>query len=168
MRKFSQVVILLLLSLCFVVVSAHAAEKATPQEVVQKVKEAATFLSKAGDSGLPEFMDKNGRWVWKDTYVWVLHCAKGTNAAHPIKAELVGMKLMGIKDTTGKFFFAEFCNVYKKPNGGWVEYMWPKVGERKPSRKITYVLSVPNTPYQVAAGIYDDKATLVQLNKLIK
>ena len=147
---------------------AFASDHATPEDVVAKVKDAAAFLDKAGDKGLEEFMDRNGRWVWKDTYVWVIHAAKGTDAAHPIKAKLVGMQLMNIKDTNGKYFFAEFCNMATKPNGGWVDYMWPKVGEKKPSRKVTYVLQVPNSPYQVAAGIYDDRATIDELNKLIQ
>jgi len=146
---------------------AMAVDPATPKEVVDKVKAAADFLSQSGDSGLEQFMDKSGGWVWKDTYVWVIHAEAGTNAAHPIKPKLVGMQLMGLKDPTGKLFFAEFCDVAKQANGGWVEYMWPKVGEKKPSRKITYVLQVPNTPYQVAAGIYDETAEIGELNALI-
>ncbi len=137
-----------------------ASDQATPEDVIGKVKEAAVFLSNAGDGGLQEFMDRNGRWVWKDTYVWVIHAEKGTDAAHPVKAKLVGMPLMSIKDTNGKYFFAEFCDMATKSNGGWVDYLWPKVGEKKPSRKITYVLQVPGSPYQVAAGIYDDIITV--------
>ena len=151
-----------------IVPCAFAAGHATPEDVIAKVKDAAVFLSKNGDKGLEAFMDRNGQWVWKDTYVWIIDAAKGTDAAHPIKAKLVGMPLMSIKDTSGKYFFAEFCDVATRPNGGWVDYMWPKVGEKKPSRKITYVLQVPNSPYQVAAGIYDDKATIDELNKLIQ
>ncbi|CCK81932.1 cache domain-containing protein [Desulfobacula toluolica] len=145
-----------------------ATDNATSEEVVAKVKDAAAFLNKTGDNGLAEFMDRNGRWVWKDTYVWVIHAEKGTDAAHPIKPKLCGMQLMNIKDTNGKYFFAEFCDVANRPNGGWVDYMWPKVGEKTPSRKITYVLQVPNSPYQVAAGIYNDAATIDELNQLIQ
>lgn len=148
--------------------SVPAQDKATPEEVIEKVKAAAEFLSQSGEQGLAEFMDKNGRWVFKDTYVWVLHCEKGTNAAHTIKPKLVGMPLMGIKDPKGRLFFAEFCDVAKQPKGGWVEYAWPKVDEKTPSRKITYVLGVPGTPYQVAAGIYDENVSLADLNKMIK
>ncbi len=144
-----------------------AAETATPGEVVAKVKEAARFLSEKGREGLQAFMDPEGPWVWKDTYVWVLHCESGTNAAHAIKPQLVGMNLMGIRDTSGKLFFAEFCKTAKEPRGGWVSYMWPKVDERTPSRKITYVVQVPGTDYQVAAGIYDETAEPSALEKLI-
>jgi len=160
-------VLAFLVWICLPAVHAWAEETATPREVIDKVRDAAAFLSQAGESGVAEFQDPDGRWVWKDTYVWVLQCEKGTNAAHPIKPKLVGMQLMGLKDPTGKLFFAEFCDVAKQANGGWVEYMWPKVGEKKPSRKITYVLQVPNTPYQVAAGIYDETAEIGELNALI-
>ena len=153
----------------WVFVSASAAqEQASPEDVVSKVREAAEFLSQSGNEGLKEFMDPKGRWVWKDTYVWVLHCDKGTNAAHAIKPKLVGMPLLGIKDTKGRLFFAEFCNVAKNTKGGWVEYAWPKVGEKKPSRKITYILPVPGTPYQVGAGIYDENISLDTLNQMIR
>ncbi len=147
---------------------ASAEETATPEEVVKKVEEAARFLSEKGEEGLKALMDPNGPWVWKDTYVWVLHCKTGTNAAHAIKPQLVGMNLMGIRDTDGKLFFAEFCKTAEQPNGGWVEYMWPKVGERTPSRKITYVLQIPGTEYQVAAGIYDETAQRSELEALIE
>jgi len=49
---------------------------------------------------------------------------------------------------------------------GWVEYWWPKPGEKEGSRKISYALKAGNTPYVVGAGIYDDKATIADLEKL--
>ena len=150
------------------IVSVSAEESATPQEVIQKVKEASEFLAKSGDEGLKEFNDSKGRWVWKDTYVWVLKCAEGTDAAHPFKPALIGKNLIGMKDPSGKLFFAEMCNVVKLEKGGWVEYMWPKVGEKTPSRKISYLLDVPGTPYEVGAGIYNEDISIEELNKMIK
>lgn len=146
----------------------QANERATPGEVIQKVGQAAEFLSKSGDEGLKEFGDPNGRWVWKDTYVWVLHCSKMTNAAHPLKPKLVGMDLAALKDIKGSYFFIKFCEAAKNEKGGWVEYYWPKKGERRPSRKISYILQVPGTEYQVGAGIYNDNTTIERLSNLIK
>lgn len=150
-----------------VAASALAGENATPEEVIQKVREAAAYLESAGDPGLEAFMDKTSRWVWKDTYVFVLNCENGVNAAHPIKPQMVGMKQIGLRDTDGKLFFAEFCNLAKNPKGGWVDYMWPKVGEKTPSRKVTYVLQVPGQPYQVGAGIYETSLPMADLEKLL-
>lgn len=146
---------------------AHAEEKASPEEVVKKVREAAEFLSKAGEAGIREFSDREGRWVWKDTYVWVLKCDEMTDAAHPINPKLVGKNLAGIKDIKGVYLFAQLCEQSKKPKGGWIEYWWPKVNEKQPSRKISFVLAVPGTPYQVAAGIYDEETPVEMLNALL-
>ena len=74
---------------------------------------------------------------------------------------------MSLKDTRGKNVFPEgWCDATKKPSGAWVEYWWPKPGEKEGSRKLTYSLSVKGTPYVVAAGVYDDKATIAELSKL--
>ncbi len=155
-------VALLNVALCTVAVGQ---DKATAQEVVAKVREAASTLSKTGD--LAPFNQKQGLWVWKDTYIFVEDCDKKVQVAHPIKPELVGKDFMSIKDTKGKNVFPEgFCDAAKKPSGVWFEYWWPKPGEKEGSRKLAYGLSAKGTPYVVAAGVYDDKATIAELSKL--
>ena len=166
MKKVITVAIILFFST--MVSPLYAGGSATPQDVIKKVKEAAEYLSKMGKAGLTSFKKRHGKWVWKDTYVFVLEEDKGTVVAHPIKPKLVGKKLMGLKDIKGNMFFVQFFQAAKKPNGGWVEYWWPKPGEKKASRKITYVLQAGKTPYQVGAGIYNDTITIEELNKLIK
>jgi signal transduction histidine kinase len=94
-------------------------------------------------------------------------CDKKVIAAHPIKPELVGQDYASLKDTKGKNFFPEgWCDAAKKPSGIWIEYWWPKPGQKEGSRKLTYGLSAEGTPYAVGAGIYDDKATIAELSKL--
>jgi cytochrome c len=160
---------LMLLAVVLLVVAlstlAVGQDKATAQEVVAKVREAANTLSKTGD--LAPFNQKQGPWVWKDTYIFVEDCDKKIQVAHPIKPELVGIDFMSIKDTKGKNVFPEgFCDAAKKPSGIWFEYWWPKPGEKEGSRKLAYLLSANGTPYVVGAGIYDDKATIAELSKL--
>ena len=147
--------------------SAIGQNKATPQEVVAKVREAASTLSKTRDLG--QFKQKQGPWVWKDTYVFVDDCDKKVVVAHPIKPERVGEDLASIKDSKGKALYADveaFCNAAKKPSGTWIEYWYPKPGEKQGSRKISYYLSAPGTPYVVGAGVYDDRASIDELSKL--
>ena len=163
--------ILVVLTVPFLIVAlssvAVGQEKATPQEVAAKVREAASSLSKTGD--LAQFNQKQSPWVWKDTYIFVQNCDKKVNAAHPFKPELVGQDLTSIKGTDGKSLYPDpeaFCNAARKPSGVWVEYWWPKPGEKEGSRKVSYHLSAKGTPYVVAAGVYDDKATIVELSKL--
>ena len=60
---------------------AGAQGKATAREVIAKVRKAARTLSKTRD--LTPFTKKQGPWVWKDTYVFVVDCDKKVVAAHP-------------------------------------------------------------------------------------
>ena len=141
--------------------------KATAQEVIAKVREAASTLSKTGD--LASFNQKQGPWVWKDSYIFVEDCDKKVVAAHPFTPEQIGQPLGSIKNTSGKIIYpdpAALCDGAKKPSGVWIEYRWTKLGEKEDSRKISYYLSVKVTQYVMAAGIYDDKVTIAELSKL--
>lgn len=140
---------------------------ATAQEVVAKVREAASTLSKSGD--VAQFSQKQSPWVWKDTYITVLDCDKKVLVAHPFRGDLIGQSITSVKDTRGKSLYPDppaFCNAARKPSGVWSEYWWAKPGEKEGSRKLTYHLGAKGTPYVVAAGVYDDKATIAQLSKL--
>jgi len=165
--KNGKILVALAVALLIVALSSVAVgqDKAAAQEVIAKVREAASTLSKTGD--LAQFNQKQSPWVWKDTYIFVEDCDKKVVAAHPIKPEQIGQDLMSIKDTSGKNLYQEgFCDAARKPSGVWLEYRWPKPGEKEGSRKISYYLSAEGTPYVVAAGIYDDKATIAELSKL--
>jgi cytochrome c len=155
-------VALLNAALCTVAVGQ---DKATPQEVVAKVRGAASALSKTGD--LTQFQQKQSPWVWADTYIFSQNCDKKVIAAQPISPERVGQDFMTMKDTKGKELFQkDFCDAAKKPSGVWSEYWWPKPGEKEGSRKLTYSLSAKGTPYVVSAGVYDEKATMAEVSKV--
>src|SRR5208282_3780747 len=146
---------LLSVALC---TDAVGQDHATAQEVVAKVREAASTLSKTGD--LAPFQQKQAPWVWKDAYIFIQDCSKKVVAAHPIKPEMIGQDLSSEKDAkTGKRIHpdsAAYCKVVQdSPSGVWNEYWWPKPGATEPSRKITYHLAARGTPYIVNAGIYD-------------
>ncbi|MBC7360088.1 MAG: cache domain-containing protein [Desulfacinum sp.] len=129
--------------------------EATPKEVVAKVSEAAQLLADKGEGAFAEISDRNGRFVWKDSYCFVLDLA-GTVVAHPIKPNLVGKNLMNVKDIKGKLVVAEYVSIAKSPEGsGWSEYWWPKPGEKAPSMKVSYIMKVPGRDLLVAGGLYD-------------
>jgi len=153
--------------------AAAGEEKATPQEIVSKVQEAASTLAKSaeakpGAAALEQFDQKQGPWVWKDTYVFVVDCGQATIAAHPMNPELIGKDAMSLLDTKGHPFFWQVCDALKKPSGVWLQYWWPKPGQKEGSRKISYALRAGNTPYVVGAGVYDDKAAIADLEKLTR
>lgn len=135
--------------------TAGAGDFATKDECVAKCKEAAAMVKNKGlDAALSAVGDKAGPFVWKDSYVFCIDLEKKANVAHPIKPKLVGKNLMHVKDVNGKLFFAEFVNVAKSKGEGWIDYMWPKPGEKKPIQKSTYVYKVPGTSVFMAAGSY--------------
>jgi len=155
--------------------AALGQEKATPQQVVQKVRQAAGYLSKQGESGLATFKQRRSDYVWANTYVFVIDCEQKKVAANPLFG-FVGMPLSELKDPTGKVIGPMFCpsnSTRTSTNGDsakgasargyWVEYHWPKAGQKEPARKLTYIEPVPNTPFTVGAGIYDDKLTTTDL-----
>jgi len=155
-----------------------AAEEATPQEVIAKVKEAAAYLEKKGKSGLETFDRADSPFVWKDTYVFVFNCAAGfANVAHPVPATET-QEIASDKDATGRVIGPELCKAAARPGGGWVEYMWWKPVKteganqlayaKKISRKVSYMLSVEGQPYEVGAGVYNDTLTVEDLNALLK
>ncbi len=139
---------------------------ATSEEVVRKVQEAANYLQQKGKSAYPEFNAPSGRWVWKDSYVFLYNCQKDEMVAHPFRPDLVGKPLLQITDASDKPIFKELCNAGRKPGGGWVEYVWSKPGEGGLSRKISYAQGADVSfefGVQAAAGIYDNEASVEEL-----
>lgn len=154
---------------------AQADDGVTPDEVIAKVREAAVFLAKDGKAGLPSFEGEGSPFIWKDTYVFVLDCAADVIPAHAVPASR-GVKISALKDADGKFYGADMCKAAEAPGGSWAEYVWPKpvVGDdgkvvysKEAYRKVSYMLAVPGTPYQVGAGIYNDPMSLADLDALV-
>jgi hypothetical protein len=157
----------LLVSVLVYTGGGEAAEKATPQEVYDKVVEAAEFLSKTGREGLKEFEKRQGKFVWKDSFVWVTEC-EGIYCSLGPGSQLVGLGISKVKCyKTGKFYILILCDRIKdNPNGAWVEYWWPKPGTEKPQRKVSFMMQVPGQPYQVVADTFDESTMLDELTRI--
>ena len=167
MKKI-KIALVLILSVFILTETAPAQEKTSPKEIMEKAHKAAAFLTETGETALEEFNNKKGVWVWKDSYFFVISCGDGTMAAHPFVPHLIGKKLFGLQDVKGNLLFMELCEAAKQPKGGWTHYWWNKPGEKTGSRKISFIMSAANTPYQVAAGIYSEELSVEELNKLIQ
>ena len=152
MKKIATITLVLLLGIGLV--GTAIAENATQAECIAKSKEAAQMINDKGlDAAISEINNKNGQFVWKDTYVFLMDL-DGTMLAHPIKPSLIGKNLLATPDTEGKMFFVDFVEVAKNQGEGWVDYMWPKVGQEGPSPKTSYIYRVPGKNLLVGAGIY--------------
>jgi signal transduction histidine kinase len=156
MKKAAFVTLALLVGL-FLAVNAVAADKATKDECVAKTKEAAKMINEKGlDETIKEVNNKTGKFVWKDTYVFLADL-DGKMLAHPMSPALVGTNVLGMKDKgePGKLLFKEFSDVAKGKGEGWVDYMWTNPGDPKPRKKITYIYRVPGKNVYAGAGIYE-------------
>jgi signal transduction histidine kinase len=141
----------------------YAGTAGTRDDVEKAVKQAVAILEKEGLAGL----EKVGQIRFGDgNYVFV-NDLTGKTLMH-IKPHLIGKVLIGLKDDTGKRFFADFTKVAKSSqstvdgktvyNGsGWASYRWPKPGEEKFSPKVSYIegCRMGSKNVYVGAGIYE-------------
>ncbi|WP_342607957.1 methyl-accepting chemotaxis protein [Vibrio tritonius] len=82
---------------------------------------------------------------------------------HPIKPQLEGKELSGVKDPTGKALFMAIVSAAKQSQeGGVVSYMWPKPGSSTDIEKVSYVKLFQPWGWIVGSGVYvDDVDTLI-------
>jgi signal transduction histidine kinase len=131
------------------------AQSATKDECVAKCKEAANLVNEKGlDAAIAEINKKDGKFVWKDSYVFLMDL-DGKMLAHPVSPGLIGKDQTGLTDKAGKPMIKEFVEVAKTKGEGWVPYMWPKPGSETPVKKLTYVYRVPGKNPFTAAGTYE-------------
>ncbi|MGA7642304.1 MAG: cache domain-containing protein [Syntrophobacteraceae bacterium] len=116
---------------------------------------------------MPKFRGKDSEFIFAGTYVWI-HDMSGTMRVHPIKYKMEGQKLIDLKDSNGKLFFTAMNEVAKTKGSGWVDYMWPKPGEKTPSLKVSYVkvVKVDGEDLVLGCGVYDMPPEEIQ--KLVK
>jgi cytochrome c len=137
-----------------------------PEEVYNKVKEAYYFLTELKQAGIMVFNDKHGQFSWKNTYVFVLNCATQTLIAHPKSSDFEGSSIAHIQDKKGLHYLREACLGANSANGIWIEYWWEKQNQKKLSRRILYMISVPAINLQVAASINNSVDSLENLKKI--
>ncbi len=158
MRKFFIAAIVVVAGLCLA--ASAFAESATKDECVAKTKEAAKMVTDKGlDAAIAEINKKDGPFVWKDSYVFLMDL-DGKMLAHPMSPALIGKNLLDMKDKAvppekGKHLFKEFVEVAKGKGDGWVQYMWANPGDPKPRNKITYIYRVPGKDVFAGAGVWE-------------
>ncbi|QTA92943.1 cache domain-containing protein [Desulfonema magnum] len=152
MKKLMIVALAVLFGLC-IVGNAFADEAASKAECIAKCEAVKAAILKDGLDGVVAKVNaKDAAYVSDVTYVFVQKM-DGTMLGHPMNESLRGKNLITIKDKVGKEFCKEFASLAKEKGSGWVDYMWTKPGEEKPSQKISYVLKV-NDDVFVGAGFY--------------
>jgi len=164
MRKVAVIALVVMASV--VLAASVMAQSAVKEECVALSKDAAKFINEKGlDAAIAEIGNKEGKFVTKNTYVFLMDL-EGNRPAHPYARpeQPKIMKLFDEKDTTGKLYVQEYIKVAKTKGEGWVEYMYPKPEEQKKpipskekisSKKISYVYRVPGKDLMVIAGFFE-------------
>jgi signal transduction histidine kinase len=155
MRKIISITFVLVLCLCLA--GNVFAESATKEEIIAKVREAATMITNEGqDAAFTEINNKEGKFVWKDSYVFVFDL-EGTLLARAFRQQGIGKNLLEWPDKSNppKQPIKEMVDVVKDKGEGWVEYWYPKPKEQAPSKKTSFVYRVPGKNLFVGAGIYE-------------
>lgn len=136
---------------------ATADDELTPELVIEKVKEACKLLEAEGPDCFEKFQGAESDFIFGGTYLTVHDLKDSVVKMHPIKHKLVGKSLAKARDGKGKLFFAEMNQVASEKGHGWIEYYWPKPGEKELSVKATYVDHAKHgdVTYVITCGIYD-------------
>jgi len=154
------VMALVALGVVLVFAGSVFAAGATKEECVAKTKEAAEMVGKQGlDATVAEVNKKDGKFVWKDSYVFLIGF-DGKVLAHPMSPGLIGKNVLDMKDKSadpakGKHLFQEFTDVARTKGSGWVEYMWANPGDPQPRKKISHIYRVPGKDIYAGAGIWE-------------
>jgi len=162
MRKVAVIVLVVMASV--VLATSSLAESANKEECVTLVKEAGKLINEKGfDKAIAEINNQEGKFVTKNTYVFLLDL-DGRLLAHPFNPQYIGRSLLENKDTNGKLYIQECITIAKSRGEGWTEYMHPTPAEmkkptpwkeKKSTKKINFVYRVPGKDIVVVAGYFE-------------
>ncbi len=157
--KKTMIMMAMALSVFYFATDVMAGYEAKEKECVAKCEAAAKMIKEDGlAEAICEINDKEGGFAGGDIYVYMMNM-DAVMMAHPVVPSLIGKNLSGVvlKDRDGKEHPMMVVNFAKNIGAGWIEYMWTKPGEKKPSPKACYILKVEGTNVLLAAGFYKDK-----------
>jgi cytochrome c len=141
--------------------SAHSQQPPPRSEQAKRIEamvnKAAALVEHEGKAAFSEFRKPDSEWWFGNTYLFAYDQDLNVllNPAFP-KRE--GTNLRGEKDVNGKAFHDEFLKVVRATGSGWVDYMFPKPGQTKPSQKWSYVkaVNIDGKPGIIGAGFYPE------------
>ena len=153
------------ITFAFVVLLCATAHSAMPEPQSKQAKQVnalvdkgAALVASKGKGAFLEFRKKGSAWFQGDLYLFV-DDFNGNVLVNPPDPKIEGENIMNMKDAQGKPIIPAFIDLLKDRDSGWADYMWPKPGTDRPSRKLSYVRKVKMPSGEmvfVGAGIYAD------------
>ncbi|EKF84639.1 cache domain-containing protein [Methanobacterium formicicum] len=146
------IIILMVLVAAAGVFYQQQSENRQKSKLVALVDQAVELIESQGEAGFPEL--RSSSWVHNDSYVFVWRL-DGVRVVYPPDPSGEGKNMTDLLDSQGKPIGKLFIQTAENGNG-WVDYMWPKPGEKTPSLKVTYIkrAQYQNQTYLVGSGVY--------------
>ncbi|MCX5678954.1 MAG: cache domain-containing protein [Candidatus Omnitrophica bacterium] len=125
--------------------------------LINAVDAAVALIEKKGTAAFDTLRDKTSQFVFLGTYIFV-DTPKGVEVVNGGFPDIEGKNILNYKDYDGTYLTREIIDIATKKGSGWVDYLWPKPGEIKPSRKHTYVRKAVygDSVFAVGAGSYPE------------
>ncbi len=144
-----------------------ASTKPTVAMVMERVNAAVDLINKEGRAAFPKFKGLGSEFIYAGTYIWIHSPTTGKMLMHPMKPVLEGKNVNPLRDKAGKLLFIEMNRVATEKGSGWVDYQWPKPGQKKSSTKVSYVKLAEHNgeKFVVGSGVYD--ISLADINKAL-
>jgi signal transduction histidine kinase len=110
--------------------------------VERRVSSAADLLASAGkDEAFKQFRDPASRFVFLDSYIFVLD-QQGRTLVDPAFPTMAGRNLSEFQDAVGFYAIRDVLKKLAQADEARVLYLWPKPGSTTPSRKLIYARKV--------------------------
>ena len=87
-------------------------------------------------------------------YLWI-NDIEGVMLMHPYSREYLGKSMIDYIDEQGKYIFRDIIEIAKS-GGGFVEYYWPKPGQKYGSHKFSTVTLFESWDWVLGTGVYFD------------
>ena len=124
-----------------------------PDDAKAMVEKAHAFFKENGKTEtFAAISDPYGQFVKGELYVLVVDF-NGMILADGGNPGFVGVNLIGLKDTNGKYLFKEMIEKAKAEDSGWVEYTWLNPATKKIQPKGTYVKRIKGIDAVMACGL---------------
>ena len=126
------------------------------KQIETLVNKAATLIESQGKAAaFAQFRTPNSEWWSGNTYLFAYD--QNLNVLlNPAFPKREGTNVHGQTDANGKPMHDDFLKIVQAQGSGWVDYVFPKPGQTKPSRKWSFVrsLKIDGTPDLIGAGFY--------------
>ncbi len=110
--------------------------------VQERVEAAARFLQEHGrEATFKQLQDAASPFYFRGNFIFVLD-QHGRSLVDPAYPTLGGRDMSDLRDAIGRPFIAEALRKLQTADEAWVQFLWPKPGERLPSRKLMYIRKV--------------------------